>query len=105
MLFARKLRQLRDAAGLSEAKLAQACGLKLSLIHEYGLGRRRNPSFGTVVKIARALDVPLEEFAQCQDFVSDLPLPATKTSRSRSPKATPAAGAAARKPKGRRKEN
>ena len=86
MLFAEKLRQLREAAGLSEAKLAKASGLKFSLIHEYGLGRRRNPSFAAMVRIARALQVPLEEFAECEDFLGDEPLPATSHLR----KATPA---------------
>jgi transcriptional regulator with XRE-family HTH domain len=107
MLFAEKLRQFREAAGLSEARLATASGLKFSLIHEYGLGRRRNPSFAAMIKIARALEVPLAEFAACEDFVGDEPLPATKSPRGRPPKARtstlPTAGLAAakKKPRGR----
>jgi transcriptional regulator with XRE-family HTH domain len=62
MTFAQRLRQLRDQAGLSEAKLAQASGVSFASIHEYGSGRRK-PSFEAVVKIARALGVSVAAFA------------------------------------------
>lgn len=71
MKFAEKLRELRDRAGLSEAKLAKASGVSFAAIHEYGLSRRK-PSFEAVVKIARALGVTCEAFAECED-VSGLP--------------------------------
>jgi transcriptional regulator with XRE-family HTH domain len=61
MTFAKRLRQLRDKAGLSEAKLAQASGVSFASIHEYGLGRRK-PSFEAVAKMARALGVSCEAF-------------------------------------------
>jgi transcriptional regulator with XRE-family HTH domain len=61
MSFAQRLRQLRDKAGLSEAKLAQASGVSFASIHEYGLGRRQ-PSFAAVAKLARALGVSCEDF-------------------------------------------
>lgn len=110
MLFAEKLRQLREAAGLSEAKLAKASGLKFSLIHEYGLGRRRNPSFAAMVKLARTLEVPLEEFARCEDFVSGDQPSATKSHRSQPAKAAPVTPpaddleATAKKPRGRQRK-
>jgi transcriptional regulator with XRE-family HTH domain len=71
MTFAEKLRELRDGAGLSEARLAEASGLSFSAVHQYGLGRRR-PSFEAVVKLARALGVTCEAFAECVD-VADKP--------------------------------
>lgn len=66
MTFAEKLRELRDAAGFSEAKLAEASGVSFSSIHEYGLGRR-SPSLAAAVKIARALETTCEAFADCED--------------------------------------
>jgi transcriptional regulator with XRE-family HTH domain len=66
MTFAEKLRALRDAAGLSEARLAGAAGLTFASVHGYGLGRRK-PSFEAVVKIARALGTGCEAFADCSD--------------------------------------
>jgi transcriptional regulator with XRE-family HTH domain len=65
--FAKCLRDYRDKAGLSEAKLAEASGVKLGALHEYGLGRRK-PSFAAVVKIARALGLTCEAFADCSDL-------------------------------------
>jgi transcriptional regulator with XRE-family HTH domain len=72
MTFAEKLRKLRDAAGLSEAKLAQASGLTFASVHSYGLGSR-SPSFAAVVKLARALGVDCTAFADCEDV--DPPAP------------------------------
>jgi transcriptional regulator with XRE-family HTH domain len=67
MTFAEKMRKLRDEAGLSEARLAKAAGVAFGTLHEYGLGRRM-PSFGNVVKIARALGVDCTAFADCSDM-------------------------------------
>lgn len=70
MTFAEKLRELRAAAGLSEAKLAAASGVPFGTVHVYTLGRRR-PSFAAVLKIARALGVTCEAFAECSDLAGD----------------------------------
>jgi transcriptional regulator with XRE-family HTH domain len=67
MKFAQKLRLLRDEAKLSEAKLAEASGIGYHAIHKYGLGIRM-PSFAAVVKIAQALGVTCEAFADCEDM-------------------------------------
>lgn len=66
MTFAQRLRELRDKAGLSEAKLAKASGVSFASVHEYGSGRR-HPSFLAVVKLAKALGVTCEAFADCED--------------------------------------
>jgi len=66
MTFAEKLRKLRDAAGLSEAKLAKDSGVSFAAIHAYGLGLR-SPSLAAAVKIARALGTTCEAFADCVD--------------------------------------
>jgi transcriptional regulator with XRE-family HTH domain len=66
MTFGERMRELREAVGLSEAKLADKAGLPFGSVHGYGLGRRK-PSFAAVVKIARALGVTCEAFADCED--------------------------------------
>jgi transcriptional regulator with XRE-family HTH domain len=70
MTFAEKLRELRDAAGLSEAKLAAAAGLPFGTVHTYALGLRK-PSFAAVVKIAKALGVDCTAFAECEDVTGE----------------------------------
>lgn len=66
MTFAEKLRELRTAAELSEAGLADRSGVPFGTVHEYGLGRRK-PSFAAVVKLAKALGVDCTAFAGCDD--------------------------------------
>jgi transcriptional regulator with XRE-family HTH domain len=66
MTFAQKLRELRDQAGLSEMALARKSGVAFGALHYYVLGRRK-PSFAAVVKLAAALGVTCEAFADCDD--------------------------------------
>lgn len=72
MTFAEKLRELRDSKGISEAKLAEASGVPFGTVHEYGLGRRK-PSLTAAVKLAAALGVSCEAFAQCDDVTGEEP--------------------------------
>ena len=69
MTFAEKLRELRDARGVSEAKLAVVTGIPFGTLHNYAIGRRPAP-FAAVVKIAKALGVTCEAFAACDDVVA-----------------------------------
>jgi transcriptional regulator with XRE-family HTH domain len=64
MLFKDKLRELMDAAGLSEAKLAKVSGLNPASVHNY-TNQRRTPSFPAIVELARALNVDCTAFAGC----------------------------------------
>jgi transcriptional regulator with XRE-family HTH domain len=85
MTFAEKLRELRDARGLSEAKLAEASGVAFGALHDYGLGRRM-PSFAAVVRLAKALGVDCVAFADCDDVAGDdgdQGKPASTSGRSR----------------------
>jgi transcriptional regulator with XRE-family HTH domain len=66
MTFAEKLLELREAAGLSQAKLAEASGVPFATVHGYSLGLRR-PSLANTVKMARALGVTCDAFADCTD--------------------------------------
>jgi len=70
MTFAEKLRELRDAKGLSEARLADASGIPFGTVHVYSIGRRK-PSFAAVVKLAKALGVTCEAFAECEDIAGE----------------------------------
>jgi transcriptional regulator with XRE-family HTH domain len=99
MTFAEKLRELRDARSLSEAKLAEASGVAFGALHFYGLGRRK-PSFAAVVKLAKALGVDCTAFADCEDVTGEEPAaPGRKRGKDRAkPEAPPE-----RKPRGRGK--
>lgn len=72
MTFAQKLRELREAADMSEAKLAKASGVAFGTLHTYALGLRK-PSFAAVVKIAGSLGVTCQAFAACEDVGEDRP--------------------------------
>jgi transcriptional regulator with XRE-family HTH domain len=84
MTFAEKLRELRDAAGLSEAKLAEASGVPFGTLHNYAIGRRP-PPFGAVIRLARVLGVTCEAFAACEDVAGDEPEP-KKSAPKKAPK-------------------
>jgi transcriptional regulator with XRE-family HTH domain len=92
--FGERLRELREAIGMSEAKLAEASGITFGSIHGYGLDRRK-PSFEAVVKIARALGSTCEAFADCDglgvDVVVEPPRTKGPTKKATAANATPAA--------------
>ncbi len=75
--FAEKLRELRDKKDLSEAKLAKKSGVGFSTIHAYGLGLRA-PSLANAAKLAAALGVTCETFADCSDIGGEPKKPARK---------------------------
>src|SRR5262245_50365785 len=66
MKFAERLRQLRETAGLTQAALATASGLPVGSIRNYEQGQRE-PYWFVVFKLARALGVSVEAFAECVD--------------------------------------
>jgi transcriptional regulator with XRE-family HTH domain len=83
MTFGEKLRQLREEAGLSEAKLAERSGVSFGAIHNYGLGIRK-PTFAAVVKIAAALGTTCQAFATCEDIgAEERPRRSAKKKRGR----------------------
>jgi transcriptional regulator with XRE-family HTH domain len=63
MTFAEKLRQLRDAAGLTQGQLAERSGINLWTIRGYEQGRRE-PNWKGVLSLAKALAVAAEVFAE-----------------------------------------
>jgi transcriptional regulator with XRE-family HTH domain len=61
--FAARLKALRTQAGLSQSKLAEVSGVAVGTIRhfEYGI---REPTYGTLIKLANGLGVSLSEFDQ-----------------------------------------
>ena len=68
--FGERLRQLREAAGLTQAQLAERAGLSVQGIASLENGRRRRPYPHTLRALGMALDLPPEEHAE---FVSTIP--------------------------------
>lgn len=59
--FAGRLRELRGRAGLSQAALAGKAGIGPSTIRQFEYGMRE-PTYGTLVKLADGLGVSLAMF-------------------------------------------
>lgn len=72
MMFAEKMQQLREKAGLTQASLATAAGISLGAVRDYEQGKRA-PSLRFAVKMARALGVTCEAFADCEDVDGEKP--------------------------------
>jgi putative transcriptional regulator len=68
MNFAEKLKELRSAAGLTQAKLAELSGSSLGAIRDYEQGNRI-PLLPAAVKLAHALGTTCEAFADCEDVM------------------------------------
>ena len=61
--FAERLRELRHGKGLSQPDLSERSGVAVSTIRQFEYGRRE-PTYGTLVKLAAGLEVSLAEFDQ-----------------------------------------
>jgi transcriptional regulator with XRE-family HTH domain len=61
--FGVKLKVLREAAGMTQAQLAKASRLHLSVIFKIEQGLRRDPTWSTVQALAGALGVDFKVFA------------------------------------------
>jgi transcriptional regulator with XRE-family HTH domain len=59
-MLAQRVRQLREAKGLSQQALAVAAGLSISVVTQIEQGHREDPRVSTVVAIARALGVSVD---------------------------------------------
>lgn len=62
--FAQSLKRLRQRAGLTQQQLADRAGLHQVKIAELESGRTRDPRWRTVVRLADALGVGVEEFGK-----------------------------------------
>ena len=59
--FAGRLRELRHERQLSQADLSERAGVPVATIRQFEYGRRE-PTYGTLVKLAAGLDMSLAAF-------------------------------------------
>jgi len=93
--FAGRLRELREAKGLSREQLADKAGMKVGGIRDLEQGLHV-PSWKTVLSLCAALDVSCEAFNQ-----EPADRPAATVGRPRKPVADDASAAAPKRPRGR----
>jgi transcriptional regulator with XRE-family HTH domain len=60
-VLGRRLKELREAAGLSQQALAVAAGLSTSVVSQVEQGQRQDPRISTVAALAEALGVEVGE--------------------------------------------
>ncbi len=72
MTFGEKLRELREAKGMTREGLAEASGVPFGTIHGYEIGRRA-PAFASTLALAKALGVDCTAFADCEDLKGNDP--------------------------------
>ncbi len=58
--LARKVKQLREKLGLSQEKLARLADVSNNTIINIEAGKQDNPTIDTFKKVAKALDIPVE---------------------------------------------
>jgi transcriptional regulator with XRE-family HTH domain len=59
--LARRLKQLREAAGMSQQSLAVAAGLSVGMVSQIEQGRRENPRVATLTVLADVLGITLDD--------------------------------------------
>jgi len=59
--LARKVKQLREKLGLSQEKLARLADVSNNTIINIEAGKQDNPTIDTLKKVAKALNVSVEE--------------------------------------------
>lgn len=59
--LARKVKQLREKLGLSQEKLARLADVSNNTIINIEAGKQDNPTIDTLKKVAKALDVSVED--------------------------------------------
>jgi transcriptional regulator with XRE-family HTH domain len=77
MTFGQKLRELRERKDFTRESLATASGVPFGTIHGYEMGRRA-PSLAVTLKLAKALGVGCDAFAECDDVTAEEVKPARK---------------------------
>lgn len=59
--LAKKVKQLREKLELSQEKLARLADVSNNTIINIEAGKQDNPTIGTLKKVAKALNVPVED--------------------------------------------
>jgi transcriptional regulator with XRE-family HTH domain len=73
------IRDLRKRAGVSQVALARAAGIDPAIVSRIEAGSREGMHFGNLCRVARALDVSLDDIAAAAGL-----LPSTQRSASKS---------------------
>jgi transcriptional regulator with XRE-family HTH domain len=60
-MFSKKLKQLRKKAGWSQQKLAENASLSYNVITKIEQGVAKNPNIQTMIKLANAFQISLDE--------------------------------------------
>jgi len=60
-MIRKKLRELRKKAGWSQQKLAEKAGLSYNVITKIEQGAAKNPNIQTIIKLANAFKISLDE--------------------------------------------
>lgn len=61
MVESNKIKSLRDKLGLSQEKLARLADVSNNTVVNIEAGKQQNPTIETIKKIAKALNVSVEE--------------------------------------------
>lgn len=59
--LAKKVKQLREKLGLSQEKLARLADVSNNTVIDIEAGKQDNPTIDTLKKVAKALDVSVED--------------------------------------------
>ncbi len=68
--IAKRLKALREMAGMSQQSLAVSAGLSVSLVSQIERGSRVDPRMSTLTALATALGVTLDELVGRKDSAS-----------------------------------
>lgn len=63
-IISKKLRKMREAKGLSQEKLARMADVANNTIIKIETGKNQNPTLDTLKKIAKALEVSVDDLIQ-----------------------------------------
>lgn len=74
MKFNEMLQGLREKAKLTQQQLADRARIPIGSLRNYEQGHRL-PSFAAAAKLARALRVPLDRLATCDELADDDEIP------------------------------
>lgn len=69
-MLSKKIRELRNKKGLSQEKLARLANVSYNTIVKIESGESKNPTFQTMVGIAKALNISLDQLADKRTKVS-----------------------------------
>lgn len=60
-MLSNKIKELRKEKGYTFAKLSELSGISTGRLSDLATGKRNNPTMDTLIKLADALDVTLDE--------------------------------------------